>query len=274
MQIPVGGLRADKQLQTTTCNSRRRYNRSMIKGITLVTQVASAAALEKLASLLGALGFEPGKGWEDGSGRGAAFLAPLGNLELVAGRAPAVPPILIEVTQLDQVRAVVEAVDEGQLHGRDWRTAVRGCADALEVAAVYGRAGPIAAAWVLGVGEPAAGQAHCRRRRSVGGGNEVCDCGGALERGDHRSAAAGRAGWAAAHRRGARPRSRLCAYRARGRSLRRRGRWRSRSRWMRSSRWAACCAARRRTMRRSTRRLRGASGSRSRRRVCRTASEC
>ena len=80
----------------------------MVKGITLVTQVASAAAQERLAGLFGALGFEAGKGWEDGSGRGAAFLAPLGNLELVAGRAPAVPPILIEVTQLDQVRAVVE----------------------------------------------------------------------------------------------------------------------------------------------------------------------
>ncbi|HUD22447.1 MAG TPA: 6,7-dimethyl-8-ribityllumazine synthase [Acidobacteriaceae bacterium] len=80
----------------------------MVKGITLVRQVASADALEKLASLLSALGFEAGKGWEDGSGRGAAFLAPLGNLELVTGRAPAVPPILIEVTQLDKVRAVVE----------------------------------------------------------------------------------------------------------------------------------------------------------------------
>jgi 6,7-dimethyl-8-ribityllumazine synthase len=80
----------------------------MVKGITLVSQVASVAALERLAGLLGALGFEAGKGWEDGSGRGAAFLAPLGNLELVAGRAPAVPPILIEVTQLDQVRQVVQ----------------------------------------------------------------------------------------------------------------------------------------------------------------------
>jgi len=66
------------------------------------------AALDRLASLLAALGFEPGKGWQDGTGRGEAFLAPLGNLELVAGRLPAVPPILIEVTQLDQVRAVVE----------------------------------------------------------------------------------------------------------------------------------------------------------------------
>ncbi len=80
----------------------------MIKGITLVTQVASAAALDRLASLLSGLGFEPGKGWQDETGRGAAFLAPLGNLELVAGRAPAVPPILIEVTQLDQVHAAVE----------------------------------------------------------------------------------------------------------------------------------------------------------------------
>ena len=80
----------------------------MVKGITLVTPVASAEALERLASLFDALGFEPGKGWRDEAGRGAAFLAPLGNLELVAGRLPAVPPVLIEVTQLDQVHALVE----------------------------------------------------------------------------------------------------------------------------------------------------------------------
>jgi 6,7-dimethyl-8-ribityllumazine synthase len=80
----------------------------MIKGITLVTPVASAAALDRLATLFGALGFEPGKGWQDDSGRGAAFLAPVGNLELVAGRAPAVPPVLVEVTQLDQVRVAIE----------------------------------------------------------------------------------------------------------------------------------------------------------------------
>ena len=80
----------------------------MIKGMTLVAQVASHAALDSLARLLGALGFEPGKNWDDGTGKGAAFLAPLGNLELVAGRAPAVPPILIEVTHLEQVHAAVE----------------------------------------------------------------------------------------------------------------------------------------------------------------------
>jgi 6,7-dimethyl-8-ribityllumazine synthase len=84
----------------------------MIKGITLVTQVASTAALERLSGLFAALGFERGKGWDEtsqgGTGKGAAFLAPLGNLELVAGRAPAVPPVLVEVTQLDAVRTAVE----------------------------------------------------------------------------------------------------------------------------------------------------------------------
>ena len=79
----------------------------MVKGITLVTPVASAAALESLASLFSALGFEPGKGWDDGTGRGAAFLAPVGNLEIMTGRTPAVPPVLVEVTQLDQVHAAV-----------------------------------------------------------------------------------------------------------------------------------------------------------------------
>ena len=65
---------------------------AMIKGITLVAPVASGDAFDKLASLFAALGFEPGKGWDDdATGEGAAFLAPLGNLELVTGRAPAVP---------------------------------------------------------------------------------------------------------------------------------------------------------------------------------------
>ena len=82
----------------------------MIKGITLVRAVASADTFDKLTSLLAALGFEPGKGWNDaqGQGRGAAFLAPIGNLELVTGRLPAVPPVLIEVTQLDAIHAAVQ----------------------------------------------------------------------------------------------------------------------------------------------------------------------
>ncbi len=81
----------------------------MIKGITSIAPIASEDAYAKLGSLFRSLGFEEGKGWEVDGGRGAAFLAPLGNLELVVGRAPAVPSILIETTQLDAVYAVVRA---------------------------------------------------------------------------------------------------------------------------------------------------------------------
>ena len=80
----------------------------MIKGLTVVTPVASHAALKGLSQLFSALGFEAGRGWDDGTGRGAAFLAPVGNLEMVAGRLPAVPPVLVEVRHLDQVHSAVE----------------------------------------------------------------------------------------------------------------------------------------------------------------------
>ena len=84
----------------------------MIKGLTAVTSIADAEAFRTLGELLRALGFEPGRGWSDEQGRGDAFLAPLGNLELVTGRAPAVPPLLVEVTQLDAVHATVRAWSE------------------------------------------------------------------------------------------------------------------------------------------------------------------
>jgi 6,7-dimethyl-8-ribityllumazine synthase len=80
----------------------------MIKGMTLVREVSSADALDKLGRLLLSLGFEEGKGWKDETARGTALLAPLGNLELVTGRAPAVPPILIEVMGLEAIHSAVE----------------------------------------------------------------------------------------------------------------------------------------------------------------------
>jgi len=95
----------------------------MVKGITLVTPAASAEAFAQLSELLAALGFETGRGWSDAEGQGAAFLAPLGNLELVTGRVPGAvsngkqavdgteqtPALLVEVTQLDHVHAAVQA---------------------------------------------------------------------------------------------------------------------------------------------------------------------
>ena len=79
----------------------------MIKGITVVQAVAGPEELQQLSELLAALGFEHGKGWSDSTGQGSAFLAPLGNLELVAGEMPATPRLLIEVTQLEHVHTAV-----------------------------------------------------------------------------------------------------------------------------------------------------------------------
>jgi 6,7-dimethyl-8-ribityllumazine synthase len=81
----------------------------MVKGITAVAGIASGERFGELRELFAALGFEPGKGWSDAQGQGAAFLAPLGNIEFVTGRAPAVPALLVEVTQLDAVYAVVQS---------------------------------------------------------------------------------------------------------------------------------------------------------------------
>lgn len=69
--------------------------------------VSSEAAWTGASALFAELGFEPGRGWQDESGKGAVFLAPLGNVEFVTGRPPATPELLIEVTQLDLVHAAV-----------------------------------------------------------------------------------------------------------------------------------------------------------------------
>jgi len=84
------------------------YNQRMIKGLTVVKPVSSSPAWERLSALFSELGFEPGKGWDDGQGKGAAHIAPLGNMEFVTGRPPAVPELLIECTQLDIVHGIVK----------------------------------------------------------------------------------------------------------------------------------------------------------------------
>jgi len=80
----------------------------MIKGISILHPTASPAAYERLASFFAALGFEPGKGWNDEISRGASFLAPLGNLEFVDGPMPSVSGIMIEVASLDAAHHAVE----------------------------------------------------------------------------------------------------------------------------------------------------------------------
>jgi 6,7-dimethyl-8-ribityllumazine synthase len=75
----------------------------MIKGISYLRSAGSRAAYDRLASFFSALGFEPGKGWNEPDSRGASFLAPLGNLEFVDGQFPSTADVLVEVTALDAV---------------------------------------------------------------------------------------------------------------------------------------------------------------------------
>jgi 6,7-dimethyl-8-ribityllumazine synthase len=75
----------------------------MIKGISFLRSAGSSEAYQKLAGFFAALGFASGKGWNEEGGRGASFLAPLGNLEFVDGQFPSVADILVEVTALDAV---------------------------------------------------------------------------------------------------------------------------------------------------------------------------
>jgi 6,7-dimethyl-8-ribityllumazine synthase len=81
----------------------------MIKGISFLRPAGSAAAYERLASFFSALGFAAGRGWKDEANRGAAFLAPIGNLEFVDGPMPNTADVCIEVTTLDAVHQAAAA---------------------------------------------------------------------------------------------------------------------------------------------------------------------
>jgi 6,7-dimethyl-8-ribityllumazine synthase len=86
----------------------------MIKGISILRPAGNAAAYERLSGFFRALGFAPGKGWQEEGSRGASFLTPLGNLEFVDGRFPQIADslladLLIEVTSLDSIHQVAES---------------------------------------------------------------------------------------------------------------------------------------------------------------------
>jgi 6,7-dimethyl-8-ribityllumazine synthase len=95
----------------------------MIKGISILRPAGGAAAYDRLASFFSALGFAPGQGWNEDSShpndkdlssgtpissRGASFLAPLGNFEVVDGQFPSTADVLVEVTSLDAVYQAAE----------------------------------------------------------------------------------------------------------------------------------------------------------------------
>jgi 6,7-dimethyl-8-ribityllumazine synthase len=98
----------------------------MIKGISFLRPTANATVYDRLASFLSALGFTSGKGWNETDSRGASFLAPLGNLEIVTGKFPSTADVLIEVTQLDAVHQAAEA----------WLRGIGGKTDAQAISAI------------------------------------------------------------------------------------------------------------------------------------------
>lgn len=98
----------------------------MIRSLTVVRSV-SAEKFEQLSALLRALGFEDGAAWTDEHSRGAAFLGPVGSLELVDGRAPAEPEILIEVADLDTAYRIAKKHlpdGIGDIEGTHWKSRV------------------------------------------------------------------------------------------------------------------------------------------------------
>lgn len=87
----------------------------MIKGLTFLRPVPSPAQFDALVGFFSALGFEPGRGWDEPprrpgcASRGRPFLAPLGNLEFVDGALPTLnTDLLVEVTALDAVYEVAD----------------------------------------------------------------------------------------------------------------------------------------------------------------------
>ncbi len=85
----------------------------MIKGISFLRHAATPADYERLTGFFSALGFTPGSGWDEEQSRGASFLAPLGNIEIVEGQMPSTADVMVEVTQLEAVREAAIA----WLHG-------------------------------------------------------------------------------------------------------------------------------------------------------------
>ena len=81
----------------------------MIKGISILRPVGNTSVYQRLSGFFEAMGFASGSGWKDETSKGASFLAPLGNLELVEGRFPSMTDVMVEVTSLDAAHQAAQA---------------------------------------------------------------------------------------------------------------------------------------------------------------------
>jgi 6,7-dimethyl-8-ribityllumazine synthase len=98
----------------------------MIRSLTLVRHT-SRERFEQLSALLRSLGFEDGHGWSDEHSQGAPFLAPVGSLELVNGREPNQPDVLVEVRDLDTAHQLARKQfrdDVGEIEDTTWKSRI------------------------------------------------------------------------------------------------------------------------------------------------------
>lgn len=80
----------------------------MIKSITTVKLAKSKSDFAKLSALFDELGFERGRSWTDARSEGSPWLAPVGSIEFVNGKAPAEGDLLVEVNDLENARTIIE----------------------------------------------------------------------------------------------------------------------------------------------------------------------
>ena len=79
----------------------------MIRSLTYVHPTALEKEYAALAKLFTQLGFEHGHGWDEGSSRGASFVAPKGDFEFFSGKGVTTSGVLVQVSDLENVRNIV-----------------------------------------------------------------------------------------------------------------------------------------------------------------------
>jgi 6,7-dimethyl-8-ribityllumazine synthase len=79
----------------------------MIRSLTYVHPTAFDKEYSALAKLFTQLGFEHGHGWDEGNSRGASFVAPKGDFEFFTGKDVTTSGVLVQVSDLENVRNIV-----------------------------------------------------------------------------------------------------------------------------------------------------------------------
>jgi 6,7-dimethyl-8-ribityllumazine synthase len=80
----------------------------MIKGITTIRYAGGAKEFAALEALLDALGLERGQAWKATNSHGQYFFAPVGKLEIIAGKERFPTDLWVEVSDLDSISRLLK----------------------------------------------------------------------------------------------------------------------------------------------------------------------